>query len=163
VQIRGEGPGDAAAVRRVNEAAFAGSADADIVDALRAAGAVTLSLVAEDEGELVGHILFSPVTIDGVEASVVGLAPMAVAPSRQRAGIGGALIRAALDRLAAAGHAAVVVVGHPAYYPRFGFKPAADFGLRWEHGHDEAFFALELRPGALDQAGGVVRYRPEVA
>ena len=162
MQIRGEGPGDAAAVRRVNQAAFAGPDEADIVDALRAAGAVTLSLVAEEDGEIIDHILFSPVTVDRVDASVVGLAPMAVAPSRQRAGVGSALVHDALDRLAAAGHAAVVVVGHPAYYPRFGFKPAADFGLRWEQGHDESFFALELRFGALAR-GGVVRYRPEVA
>jgi putative acetyltransferase len=157
VHIRDEEPGDAPAVRRVNETAFAGPAEADLVEALHAAAAVTLSLVAVDRGAIVGHILFSPVDLDGV----VGLAPMAVAPARQGAGIGSALVRAGLERLAAAGVAAVVVVGHPSYYPRFGFQPAARFGLRWEHGHDDAFFALELVPGAL-AGGGVVRYRPEV-
>lgn len=162
LRVRPEGPDDARAVRAVNVAAFPTSEEADIVDALRAAHAVLLSLVAEEDSVVIGHILFSPVAIDRPGASTVaaGLAPMAVVPPHQRRGIGGLLVAAGLDALRIAGERAVVVVGHPAYYPRFGFIPAASFGLRWEGGHDEAFFAIELIPGAL--AGvGVVRYRPE--
>ena len=70
-------------------------------------------------------------------------------------------MRTGLAALRSAGQRAVVVLGHPAYYPRFGFVPAAEYGVRWEHGHDEAFFALELIPGALT-GGGVARYRPEI-
>jgi putative acetyltransferase len=165
VRIRPEGADDAAAIHAVNAAAFPTADEADLVDALRAAHAVLLSLVAEaDDGAIVGHVLFSPVTIDrpGTSAVAVGLAPMAVAPSHQRRGVGGRLIAAGLDALRAAGEKAVVVLGHPAYYPRFGFRPAADLGLRWEGGHDDAFFALELVPGALAGPPGVVRYRPEL-
>jgi putative acetyltransferase len=164
--IRPEGPGDHAAVRRVNELAFSGPDEASLVDALRAAGAVTLSLVAETEGDIVGHILFSPVTIDtsaGTSAAV-GLAPMAVLPERQGMGIGSRLVREGLAELGRRGHAAVIVLGHPAYYPRFGFEPASRFGLRWEREcPDEAFMARELLPGALAGPGGVVCYRPEFA
>jgi putative acetyltransferase len=165
LRVRPELPDDATAIRAVNVAAFPTPEEADIVDALRAAHAVVLSLVAvdEDEGRIVGHILFSPVTIDrpGTATVAIGLAPMAVAPSHQRRGIGEQLVRTGLEALRAAGQRAVVVVGHPGYYPRFGFAPGRSFDLRWEAGHDEAFFALELAPGAL-AGGGVVRYRPEL-
>jgi putative acetyltransferase len=159
--VRDERAGDREAVRRVNELAFGAKTEADLVEALHAARAVTLSLVAEDErGEVVGHILFSPVTIDGVEAAI-GLAPMAVLPGQQRSGIGTALVRAGLERLERAGHRAVVVLGHPAYYPRFGFVPASRFGLVWRRGvDDEAFMALELVRGSLPP--GAVLYRPEL-
>jgi putative acetyltransferase len=163
--IREETVADAVAVRRVNELAFEGTEEADIVDALRSAGAVTLSLVALAEGEVVGHIVFSPVTVEtptGVEEHV-GLAPMAVRPDHQRSGIGAAMVRHGLTSLRERGHRAVVVLGHPDYYPRLGFERASRFGLRWEHEcPDEAFMALELRPGALEHARGIVRYRPEV-
>jgi putative acetyltransferase len=164
VRIRPERPGDASALRRVNERAFAQAAEADLVDALREAGALTLSLVAEVQGAIVGHIAFSPVRISGpaAERAAVGLAPMAVLPEHQRRGIGSRLVRAGLEALRDAGHGAVVVLGHPHYYPRFGFAPASRWGLRWERDcPDEAFMALELRAGALEGAGGVVRFRPE--
>ncbi|UQA57280.1 GNAT family N-acetyltransferase [Polyangium aurulentum] len=164
VVLRPELPTDAPAVHRVNELAFGRVEEASLVDALRRADAVTLSLVAELEGRVVGHILFSPVDIDRDDGrdSAVGLAPMAVLPEAQRHGIGSQLVRAGLDRLRAAGHGAVVVLGHTAFYPRFGFAPAARFGLRWEvPGHDEAFMAVELVPGFLGTRAGVVRYRPE--
>jgi len=164
IDVRPERPGDVAAVHAVNAAAFETDEEAGIVEALRAAHAVILSLVADDAGTVVGHILFSPVMIErpGSSLVAVGLAPMAVAPSHQRRGVGTKLVTTGLDALRAAGERAVVVVGHPAYYPRFGFAPGASFGLRWEGGHDEAFFALELVPGAL-AGGGVVRYRPELS
>ncbi len=166
-RIREEAHGDAAAIRRVNEEAFGRPDEANLVDALRANGAATLSLVAESAGAIVGHILFSPVSIDRADGSrgeALGLAPMAVAPRQQRSGIGTRLVRSGLEQLRAAGHGAVIVLGHPDYYPRFGFVPASRFGLRWEIDcPEEAFLAIELRPGALAGGPGVVRYRPEFA
>jgi putative acetyltransferase len=162
VRIRRERDADADAIRRVHHAAFGQPDEGRIVEALRAAGAATLSLVAELDGAVAGHIVFSPVTIDRA-TGVVGLAPMAVDPAHQRAGIGSALVRAGLDELRSLGHGAVVVLGHVAYYPRFGFVPASRFGLRCEYAvPDEVFMALELRPGALAGRAGTVRYRPEL-
>jgi len=161
VLIRREHPGDEAAVHRVNEDAFGGPDEAAIVEALRANGGVTLSLVAELDGTVIGHILFSPVSIDPAGAAI-GLAPMAVLPGHQRRGVGGSLVREGLELLRQAGHAAVVVLGHPEYYPRFGFVGASRFGLRCEFAcPDEAFMAIELSPGALASRPGIVRYRPE--
>jgi putative acetyltransferase len=154
VEVRSERPGDVEAIRCANEAAFGGPLEARIVAALRRAGAVTASLVALVEGAVVGHILFSPVTIrgEGTEGEAVGLGPMAVLPAFQRRGVGSALVRAGLAHLRAAGHRAVVVLGHPAYYPRFGFRRASELGLRWEHeAPDEAFMVLELRAEARSQ------------
>jgi len=163
--IRDEHPEDIAAIRRINELAFGQPAEADLVDALRAAGAVTLSLVAvDDDGTVIGHILFSPVTIASEQgrSEAVGLAPMAVLPEAQGRLVGNALVHFGLERLHAAGHQAVVVLGHPAYYPRFGFRRASALGLRWDHdAPDEAFMALELVPGALHGRAGVVSFRPE--
>ena len=162
--IRRERQGDAAGIRAVNLAAFDGPDEADIVDHLRRADAARLSLVAESGPEIVGHILFSEVTIGAAAAaSGMGLAPMAVLPAEQNRGIGSALVRRGLESLRRDGCPFVVVLGHPAYYPRFGFRPASRHGLRCEYEGvpDEAFMALELTPGALDGASGVARYRPE--
>ncbi|ATB37478.1 GCN5-related N-acetyltransferase [Cystobacter fuscus] len=164
ILVRPEQPHEAEAIRQVNARAFGRDAEAALVDALRGAGGVTLSLVARVGEQLVGHILFSPVEIDrgGNQDVAVGLAPMAVLPDHQRHGVGSRLIRAGLDRLREAGHGAVVVLGHPDYYPRFGFSRASHFGLRWEvECPDEAFMALELREGFLGRRPGIVRYRPE--
>jgi putative acetyltransferase len=166
MSIREERPGDAVAIRRVNQRAFGRPDEADLVDALRVAGAALLSLVAEQEGELVGHILFSPATVasPGGSWQAVGLGPMSVPPDLQRQGIGGDLVRDGLERLRAAGHLAVVLVGHPNYYPQFGFVPGERHGLRWEVDAPAGVFqVLELRPGALLGKGGVVRFRPEFA
>lgn len=121
-----------------------------------------VSLVALDEGAIVGHILFSPVTVDGhPELLLMGLAPMAVAPEHQRRGIGSALVEAGLTACKALGATAVVVLGHPEYYPRFAFRPASGWGLVSEYdAPDEAFMALELRDGALRGVSGTVRYHP---
>jgi putative acetyltransferase len=161
LQIRPEVEADHAAIREVNERAFGQPDEAALVDALRRAGGVILSLVAERSGAIVGHILFSPVTVETGSGRyhAVGLAPMAVEPSQQRAGIGARLVQEGLRVLGERGHQAVVVLGHPTYYPRFGFGPASRFDLRWEHpAPDEAFMALELQPNALARRGGVVRY-----
>jgi putative acetyltransferase len=164
LHIRDERAEDVGAIHRTNELAFGRPDEAELVDALRGNGAVTLSLVAEIGEEIAGHILFSPVEIvrDGDRETAVGLAPMAVLPSRQRLGIGSQLIREGIDRLRLAGHGAIVVLGHPEYYPRFGFTRASTFGLRCEFQcPDEAFMALELRQGALGSRPALVRYRPE--
>ena len=162
--IRQEEPADIVAIYRINQAAFGQTAEANLVDKLRQGGKLSLSLVAEIDGQLVGHIAFSPVTLETnpSASAVVGLAPMAVLPAYQRSGIGSALVREGLARGRAAGFDAVIVLGHPEYYPRFGFVPASRFGLHSEYGvPDEVFMALELRPGALSGCSGLAQYQAE--
>jgi putative acetyltransferase len=159
ISIRAETDDDVLAIRGVNNTAFGTNADADLVDALRAAGLVLLSLVAEIDGRIVGHILFSRmwITSAGSRREAVALAPMAVVPSHQKQGVGGRLIREGLDRLRARGEQIVLVVGHPEYYPRFGFSSerAAALSSPFPPG---VFMALELAPGALDDVAGSVTY-----
>jgi putative acetyltransferase len=163
VRIRPEATPDRAAVRALNTAAFGQRGEADLVDRLREQADPYLALVAEDAGEIVGHIAFTPVTVAGA-SGVMGLAPMAVAPKHQRQGIGGALVLAGLKACREAGAVAVVVLGHPAYYPRFGFAPAHLFGLTSAYdAPPEAFMALELAPDALAGASGVARYHAAFA
>jgi putative acetyltransferase len=161
--IRPERPEDSSQIRHVNELAFGQPAEADLVDKLRKACAEALSLVAEDGGAIVGHILFTPVVVDGRLAVGMGLAPMAVLPDRQRQGIGSHLVRRGLDNLRERGCPFVVVVGHPEYYPRFGFEPASKHGLvsQWEGMPDAAFMVLVLDAHAMAGASGVARYRDE--
>jgi putative acetyltransferase len=164
--IREEAPADIAAIRRLEAAAFDTDAEAKLVDALRAAGALTLSLVAEAEadGKIVGHIAFSPVVVSSPRRTSrgVGLGPMAVAPARQRQGIGGRLIDDGVRRLREAGHRFCVVLGHAEYYPRHGFARGSDRGIRWERPvPDDVFFVRELTPDGLAGVSGTVRYRPE--
>ena len=164
VDVRHERRGDEAAIAGVNDLAFAQFDESRIVDAVRAAGKIAVSLVATDGQRIVGHVLFTPVTLDDPEdrTSIVGLGPIAVAPEHQRSGVGTLLIRAGLAECASRGAVAVVVVGHPSYYPRFGFQPASRFGLRCEYDvPDDVFMALELTPGSLRQTTGTVRYVPE--
>ena len=160
MQIRLERPVDIAAIRLVNLSAFETSTEADLVDALREQANPIVSLVAEEEDGVVGHILFSPVTlVDHPELRMMGLAPMAVLPEKQRQGIGAALILAGLEQCRRLGFKAVIVLGHAEYYPRFGFTPASRFGLSCEYEvPDEVFLALELNRGVLQGKSGVVRY-----
>lgn len=160
MRIRPETEADGAAVRAVNEAAFETPAEADLVEALRRKHVPLVSLVAEVEGEVVGHILFSPVSLhERPHLNVMGLAPMAVAPDHQHEGIGSALVRQGLARCKELGYRAVVVVGHAQYYPRFGFVPAHRHGLRCEYDVPaDVFMVAELEAGALDGASGLVRY-----
>ena len=162
--IRSEKPEDVPAIRIVNERAFGGAAEADLVDALRRNGKATISLVAEDDGRVVGHILFSPVTIETSERELVGvgLAPMSVIPERQNQRIGSLLVEEGLRRCREEGHRFVVVLGYPNYYPRFGFVPASRFGIKSEYDvADEVFMVMELGEGALSGCAGVVKYQPE--
>jgi putative acetyltransferase len=162
--IRPDRAADSSRVRYVNERAFGRPAEADLVETLRRACVNALSLVAED-GAVVGHILFTPVVIEGPKQQVVGmgLAPMAVLPDRQRQGIGSQLVRRGLDILRERDCPFVVVVGHPGYYPRFGFEPASKHRLvsQWEGMPDAAFMALVLDPHAMEGASGVAKYRDE--
>jgi putative acetyltransferase len=162
--IRREQPRDIAAIRFVDEQAFGGSVEADAIDALRDRNAATLSLVAVIEDRVVGHLFFSPVTIEAPDRSWpgLGLAPLAVLPEYQRQGIGTALMHAGLEECRRLGHARVIVLGHPDYYPRFGFERASRCGVRFEfEAPDEACMILALQPGALDGVSGVAKYQPE--
>lgn len=160
--IRAEKENDQDAVYTVNVSAFETPSEANLVDALREQAQSVVSLVAEDDGELVGHIMFSPVSLSGCpKLKVMGLAPMAVAPEQQRKrkGIGSALVRAGLEQCRNLGFAAVVVLGHPKYYPRFGFSPSSQFGIDSEYDvPEEVFMAMELQPGVLSGKTGTVRY-----
>jgi putative acetyltransferase len=160
--IRPEAPTDHEAIRSVNRLAFGREAEARLVDVLRAAAQPFVSLVALQDADLVGHIAFSPLTIqgDGPAIPALGLGPMAVLPDMQRRGIGSRLVLEGLAACQAGRHTLVVVVGHPAFYSRFGFVQAVPRGLRCEYDvPDEAFMVAELAPGAL-QGGGLVRYHP---
>jgi putative acetyltransferase len=163
--VRAEREGDRAAVYALNVAAFGGTSEANLVDALRAQAQPLVSLVAEEDGKVVGHILFSPVVFESRPfLRIMGLAPMAVAPERQRIGIGAALVRAGLRSCRALGVDAVVVLGHPGYYPRFGFAPSTQFGFKSEYDvPDEVFMALELVQNCLKGASGTARYHEAFA
>jgi putative acetyltransferase len=162
MEIRDERADDADAIRRVHLYAFGGDVEVRLVDFLRSRGKAIVSLVAVEAGDIVGHVLFSPVTIDGAQsARALGLAPVGVLPAFQRRGIGSSLIRDGIDRCASAGFDLVVLVGAPAYYSRFGFQSAKPHGLDNEYGVNEEFMVLELREGSLERARGLVRYGPE--
>jgi putative acetyltransferase len=163
--IRNEREADRAAIHALNTATFETPAEADLVDALRQQAHPVVSLVAEENQAIVGHILFSPVELPGhPETRIMGLAPMAVAPGLQNKGIGSALVRAGLEQCRQLGFGAVVVLGHPGFYPRFGFAPATRFGIGCDYEvPEEVFRALELRPGTLRGASGKVRYHAAFA
>lgn len=146
VVIRSETDADQQAIRKVNQAAFAGDAEANLVNALRDGGFATLSLVAEVNGEITGHILFSHVTIKTQAGTVeaLSLAPMAVVPRRQRRGLGTKLVDVGLQRCREHGHGIVVVLGHPGFYPRFGFSAELARQLSSPFGGGAAWMALEL-------------------
>ena len=166
IRIRIEQPGDIEAIGEVNIQAFGQIQEADIVDKLRRNCSDILSLVAMTQNQIVGHILFSPATIEGAGRMVrgTGLAPMAVLPEYQRQGIGSELIRAGLARLVEMECPFVIVLGHAAYYPRFGFESASHYGIRseWEV-PDDAFMILVLNQSEMGDTSGVARYREEFA
>ncbi|QDU22002.1 GNAT family N-acetyltransferase [Urbifossiella limnaea] len=159
--IRDETPADEPAVRAVVRAAFGRGDEADLVDSLRSGGYVRAAFVAELDGEVVGYVLFTRLPVESATGVIeaLALAPMAVAPGRQRQGVGADLLRAALDACRGRGHRAVVVLGHADYYPRFGFSAALAERLRSPFPGPH-FMALELVPGALAGFEGQVFYAP---
>ena len=162
--IRAESLEDHAAIRHVVELAFGNPSEADLVEALRKYADPHISLVAVIDGEVVGHIFFSPVSIESEVGAfaAMGLAPLAVLPGHQGKGIGTDLVWAGLRECLLIGHEVVVVLGHPEYYPRFGFMPAGKKGIRSEYDvPDEVFMVAELTSGALRGRKGLVKYHPE--
>ena len=162
VRVRSEAAADRAGVRRVNELAFGGADEADLVEALHRDGLVLSSLVAEIDGAVEGHVLFSRMWVDvaaGGRLDAVCLAPVAVTPSHQRRGIGSLLIGRGLDEMRQLGERLVIVVGHPGYYPRFGFEPARGHGITGPF-PDAAFMVRALRDGGFAGVAGSARYPP---
>ncbi len=159
--IRPETASDFDAIREVNRLAFGQDAEARLVDALRNCGYVRGSLVAEMDGQVIGHILFSdlPIITDAKVVPALALAPLAVLPEFQNQGIGSKLVRVGMQHCREQGHRIVIVLGHPNYYPRFGFS--AKLAARLDSPYaGEAFMAVELSPGALDGITGRVEYPP---
>ena len=165
--IREEQPGDEASIRTVNRRAFETGMEADLVDRLRERCEERISLVAQLGDAVVGHILFTPALAEAGTRHIkgMGLAPMAVLPEYQGKGVGSALVRDGLEQVRAAGYPFVIVLGHPDYYPRFGFERADAYGLtsEYEGVPPEAFMIKVFDREALQGASGVVRYRPEFA
>jgi putative acetyltransferase len=166
IDVRHEQPGDEAAIRRVNDEAFGQPDESRIVDAVRAAGHSVISLVAVEGTRIIGHILFTPVSIETAVPAprALGLGPMAVSPEWQRQGVGSRLVKAGLDECRRLGHEVVIVIGHPEFYPRFGFRPGHAFGLRSTFDvPDDVFMVAALTPGVPARLSGLVRYVPQFA
>jgi putative acetyltransferase len=163
ITVRPETPEDYDAVRSVNLAAFDTATEADLVDAMREETEYVpkLSLVAELDGQIVGHALFSEVMIEreSSELKALSLGPIAVLPEHQSQGIGSAMMNEGHKRGREMGYPFVVLIGHPWYYPRFGYVPARQYGLvpLWDVS-DEVFMVCELTTGALENASGTIRY-----
>ncbi|HTK83769.1 MAG TPA: N-acetyltransferase [Patescibacteria group bacterium] len=157
--MRPETPADVAAIQTVNREAFGQEDEAALVDRLRSAGLVIVSLVATVDGEVAGHVLFTrlPVHTTNGEFSAVAMAPVAVRPSFQKQGIGSALVRAGLAACREKNESAVFVLGHENYYPRFGFSAALAEKFRGPFA-GPAWMAVELTAGALPSVEGLVRY-----
>lgn len=160
MKIRLEKEEDKAAVQTVNESAFDSEVEAGLVAVLREQARPVISLVADDGGTIVGHIMFSPVELHGHPGlMLMGLAPMAVVPGHQRKGIGSALVRKGLEECKRLGFYAVVVLGHPDYYPRFGFLPSTQFGIKSEYDvPEDVFMVRELQSGYLGGSNGTIKY-----
>mgnify|MGYP000875696490 CR=1 FL=1 len=165
ISVRTEQTGDVPSIRRVIEEAFGRTQEADVVEKLRATCAELLSLVAFIDDTLVGHVLFTPAVIETRDGTIegMGMAPVSVLPDHQRRGVGYELIRTGLARLKAKGCPFVIVLGHPEYYPRYGFERASVHSIRsqWSDVPDEAFMILVMDKAALAGVSGVARYRSE--
>ncbi len=161
--IRPESADDHDGIWQINSEAFGTEAEANLINTLRQSGIPLISLVAEEDGQLIGHILFSPVTLQGdsVDAAIAGLAPMAVRPRWQRQGVGTKLVAEGLKRCRQAGYGAVVVLGHPEYYPRFGFVPSVEYDIRCAYDVPaEVFMVKELLESFLTGVCGTIDYHP---
>ena len=163
VEIREEQAGEYQEIRQVIVAAFGGDTEANLVELLRDRNRAPVALVAVSNNKIIGHVMFSPVTITPAPKAfrAIGLAPLSVLPKFQRQGIGSMLAHEGLKKCAVAGFEMAVVLGSPDYYPRFGFSRASLYDLGNEYGADEHFMAMELKHGALDKVSGIVRYSPE--
>ena len=164
LEIRAARREDEPAIFGVHEAAFGRPAEAELAQKLARREPNCVSLVACEDGDVIGHVLFSPVEVDGRRFAVspMGLGPVGVLPGRQRSGAGIELCRAGIEACRKLGAPFLVVLGHTTYYPRFGFAPAVRFGLTFADAPPrDAFMAMELVPGALADASGRVRYAPE--
>ena len=163
VEVREERAGDAAAIRSVHLAAFPTSSEAELVEQLRSDGDIAASLVAVDRGGIVGHALFSRMSVeaDGQELHGWGLGPVAVVPDRQRTGIGSALVEAGIGRAQSTGVQIIFVLGEPAYYGRFGFdaKSAAPFASPYTGAYFQALALASL----LQPSVGRADYAPAFA
>ncbi|WP_204478324.1 GNAT family N-acetyltransferase [Aeromonas veronii] len=159
--LRTERPGDMLPVYELLSAAFGRSDEAELVNRLRECGAAVVTMVEEEEYEFMGHLMLSPITINGMEGPWLGLAPVAVHPDWQGQGIGSDLIREGLDTALEMDWKGVVVLGDPAYYSRFGFRPASEFGLHciYEVPAD-CFMAMELQERGFVGVQGEVLYHP---
>jgi putative acetyltransferase len=164
INIRQEQPEDIAAIRSLNIEAFGRPQEANLIEMLRTSGGILLSLVAANEDQIVGHILYSPVTVGSGEKKIAGagLGPMAVLPEYQRRGIGAKLIEFGTKRLKQSGCPFIVVLGHAEYYPRFGFRAASEYGLKCEWNvPDNAFMALVLDESKISGLSGLAKYQGE--
>jgi putative acetyltransferase len=166
IKYRPEETKDHAAIFEINQLAFPEDNEARLVDMLRDSESYVngLSMVAEKDGEIVGHILFTKLTIESSNRDniALSLAPLAVKPNFQRQGIGAGLIKEGIKACKSLGYGAIVVVGHPEYYPKFGFSPAREKGLGTPFPvPDDAFMVYELVPGYLDNIQGIVKLAPE--
>ena len=163
IEIRKETEKDEESIRRLYETAFDQEAEAYLIEKLRASCGQYLSFVALNKERVVGHILFTPVTLEDNSQHGMGLAPMAVSPEYQRRGVGSLLVRHGLDFLREVECPFVVVLGHPEYYPRFGFERASRYAVesQWRDVPDEAFMILPFDREAFTKGGGVARYRQE--
>jgi putative acetyltransferase len=160
IEIREERPGDAVAIRDLNQRAFEQDQEANLVDALRSNGGALLSLVATVNGLVVGHIMYSPTSVGSLRGAALG--PMAVLPELQRQGIGSKLVEAGNRQIDEGGCPFIIVVGHPGFYPRFGFKPARNRGVTCEWNvPDEVFMLIVLDEGEMQGVSGMAKYRDE--
>jgi len=164
IECREEKPSDLESIYSLNREAFETEAEAQLVDALRDANKLVLSLVAVNEGKVVGHIAFSPMNLASQgDRKFAGLGPMAVAKARQKQGIGSLLIQAGEDRLKKLGYDAIFVLGHKEYYPKFGYKPSlSNFGIKSKYEVEDDYFMVKpLSQKGVSGLSGTVLYEPE--
>ena len=162
LNIRPEIAADLEGIHRVETLAFERAEEALLVDRLRAEGAFVLSLVAEVDGEMIGHLLFTDLVVKGDDGDFrgIGLGPVAIVPAFQNKGYGSQLIEAGLAQCRQQGHPFCIVLGHANYYPRFGFKPASTYQIASNFGSlpDDVFMAMPLQDAGLDGVSGIAHY-----
>ena len=161
MSIRAENKTDINNIWQINAEAFEGEEEANLINALRNSDTSYISLVYEENNKLVGHIFFTPVELvdDTSNLRLIGLAPMAVSPKMQNKGIGSSLIKAGIKQCLNEGYDAIIVLGHPNYYPKFGFIPSVKYGIKSEYEvPEDVFMILELKENALKGKTGTIKY-----